>query len=79
MGINYVLSHSDVLIYPNPSTGKITISILELEHSISKIEIIGWLGRITFSKEYLNNGLSDVQIDLSSLSKGNYVLNKDHR
>ena len=74
VGINDVLTNSDMLIYPNPSTGKITISIPELEHSKGKIEVFDVLGRNTFSQEYLNIGLSDLQIDLSALSKGNYIL-----
>jgi hypothetical protein len=68
------LSDSDFLIYPNPSTGKIIISISESEHSKTKIDVIDILGRNTFSEEYLSIGSSDLQIDLSTLSKGNYIL-----
>lgn len=74
VGINDDLTNADMLIYPNPSTGIITISIPELEHSKGKIEVFDVLGRNTFSEEYLNIGLSDLQIDLSALSKGNYIL-----
>ncbi|MEP7265702.1 MAG: CHRD domain-containing protein [Bacteroidota bacterium] len=74
VGINSDLSNSDLLIYPNPSAGKITISIPELEHSKAKIEIFDLLGRNIFTEEYINTGSSDLQIDLSSLSKGNYIL-----
>ena len=63
-----------MLIYPNPSAGKITISIPGLEHSKGKIEVFDLLGRNTFSEEYLNIGSSDLQIDLSTLSKGKYIL-----
>ncbi len=74
VGINEELLNFDVLITPNPSTGKITISIPELEHSKCKIEIFDLLGRNTLSEEYLNIGASDLQIDLSALSKGSYIL-----
>jgi len=73
-GINDDLSTSDMLIYPNPSTGKITMSIPDLEHSKGKIEVYDLLGRNTFIEEYVNTGSSDLQIDLSTLSKGNYIL-----
>ena len=68
------LSNSDMQIYPNPSTGKITISIPELANSKGKMEVFDLLGRNTFSEEYLNIGSSDLHIDLSTLSKGNYIL-----
>lgn len=74
VGINDDLSNADMLIYPNPSAGKITISIPGLEHSKGKIEVFDLLGRNTFSEEYSNIGSSDLQIDLSTLSKGNYIL-----
>lgn len=74
VGINDDLSDSDMLIYPNPSAGKITISIPKLEHSEGKIEVFDLLGRKTFSEEYVNMGLSGFQVDLSTLSKGNYIL-----
>jgi hypothetical protein len=67
-------SNSSLLIYPNPAAGKIRISIPELEHSTAKIEVFDLLGRTNFSKEYSSIGSSDLQIDLSSLSKGNYIL-----
>lgn len=73
-GINDALSNSGMLIYPNPSTGKLTISIPELEHSNGKVEVFDLLGCNTLSQEYLSIGSSDLQIDLSTLSKGNYIL-----
>lgn len=74
VGINDDLLNSDMLIYPNPSEGKLTISVPELVHSKGKIEVFDLSGRNIFSEEYLNNGLSDLQLDLSTLTKGNYIL-----
>ncbi len=68
------LSNADLLIYPNPTAGKLRISVPELKHSKAKIEVIDLLGRTAFSKEYSSVGSSDLQLDLSSFSKGNYIL-----
>ena len=73
-GINDDLSTSDMRIYPNPSTGKIAISLPEPEHSNGKIEIFDLSGRNLFSKEYVHIASSDLHLDLSALSKGNYIL-----
>ncbi len=79
-GINDVVSNSGMLIYPNPSKGKITIALPGLDHSKGKIEVYDLAGRNIYSENYSNTGRAGVQIDLSTLSKGNYilkVLNKD--
>jgi len=74
VGINDDLTNSDLLIYPNPSEGKIKISLPEFEYSNVKIEILDLIGRNTFSEEYFNIGSSDLQLDLSTLAKGSYIL-----
>ena len=67
-------ANADLLIYPNPTAGKLKISVPELKHSTAKIEVIDLLGRTTFSRENSKIGTSDLQLDLSSLAKGNYIL-----
>jgi hypothetical protein len=62
------------LMYPNPSRGKITISIAGFENSRAKIEVFDLLGRTTFTNEFPGIGSADLQIDLSTLSKGNYIV-----
>jgi len=64
----------DALVYPNPSTGKITIALPESVNSKIKIEVFDLLGRMTFSKEYASIRSSELEVDLSALSKGNYLL-----
>lgn len=74
LGTKSNLSNIDLLIYPNPTAGKLRISLPELKNSTAKIEVFDLLGRTTFSKEYSGIGSSDLQLDLSSLAKGNYIL-----
>ncbi len=64
----------DFIVYPNPSAGKIIISLPEFRNSNTKIEIFDLLGRTTFSEEYSSINSSELEIDLSTLSKGNYFL-----
>lgn len=64
----------DFIVYPNPSTGKITIATSEFKNAKTKIEVFDLLGRTAFSKEYPSVGSSELKIDLGALSKGNYLL-----
>ncbi len=64
----------DFLVYPNPSSGKITISIPGFENLQAKIEVFDLLGRTTFTDEYSSIGSTEMQLDLSALSKGNYIV-----
>jgi CHRD domain-containing protein/type IX secretion system substrate protein len=66
-------SNFDFIIYPNPSAGKMTISIPEFNNPKTKIEIFDLLGRTTFSEEY-SGVKSELKVDLSTLSKGNYIM-----
>ncbi|HMK06022.1 MAG TPA: CHRD domain-containing protein [Flavobacterium sp.] len=74
LAANSYASNFDFLVYPNPSAGKITVSIPEFKNSKANIEVFDLLGRITFSEENSSIGSSELKIDLSSLSKGNYIL-----
>ncbi len=71
-------SNFDFLIYPNPSSGTITISIPQPVNSKAKIEVFDLLGRIAFTKEYSGIGSSGEEIDLRTLSQGNYIVRVSH-
>jgi hypothetical protein len=71
---NNISLNPDLLIYPNPSAGKIMLSIPEFKNTKAKIEVFDLLGRIAFSEESSTTGYSEWKIDLSALAKGNYVL-----
>jgi hypothetical protein len=67
---NILNSNNGIIIFPNPSTGKFAI-----RHSgqlnPDKIEVVNLLGETVYTIPALNNGN---EIDLSSLSKGVYLL-----
>jgi hypothetical protein len=64
----------DFVVYPNPSAGIVTIAMPELNAQKAKIEVFDVLGRTTFSEAHSSIGTSELKVDLSALSKGNYIL-----
>lgn len=60
-------------IYPNPSTGILTIEIDYAQYRDLNLEIINMLGEKVFEKVYMDQK-SIEQIDLSSFSKGIYFV-----
>lgn len=53
VGIDDDLTNSDMLIYPNPSSGEITISIPEFQPAKGKIEVLDLSGRNILHEEFL--------------------------
>ncbi len=75
LGINETnLDSLNVVVSPNPSNGKITIALPEQINSKYTITIIDLLGRIAFVKTYLHTISNEIDIDLSHLEKGNYLI-----
>lgn len=71
-------SHSDVThinIYPNPSNGKFTINIETSKSEKYRLEIFDLDGKIVSKNVYTVNkdNILNEEIDLSELSKGNYI------
>src|SRR5437868_3835942 len=67
-GINESLNGGRVSIYPNPTTGKVTINTSSLNSDKLKIEIIDEIGKTSFIKE-VKLPANDVTIDMSILNK----------
>jgi len=64
----------DVVVYPNPSNGKITLLLSEEYTSEIKIEIIDLVGRVTKNLNYSTLISNEINVDLSNLEKGNYLI-----
>ncbi len=60
---------SDVEIYPNPSSGLITIDLHN--NNVDKLEIVDVIGKLQYSKVKVNNV---TKLDLSKLNKGVYFI-----
>ena len=65
------IQFSGVNIYPNPTNGVVNISFVD--NSIKKIEIVDLLGKKIYSHTISDN--KNLTIDLSTLSKGIYMVN----
>jgi hypothetical protein len=72
-GINETLNGGRVSIYPNPTTGKVTINTSSLNSDKLKIEIIDAIGKTSFIKE-VKLPADEVAFDLSKLNKGVYFV-----
>ena len=72
-GINELLNGGRVSIYPNPTTGKVTINTSSLNSDKLKIEIFDAIGKIDFIKE-VKLPANEVAFDLSGLNKGVYFV-----
>lgn len=66
---------TQVSYHPNPSNGRIHFIANGLTSKELDIEVIDMYGRIVFTKNYTANGAQfESQLDLSSMSKGMYVI-----
>lgn len=73
-GISSVSYRDYVNVYPNPSTGIVTLDIsLEAVQDIS-IRLVNLLGREVYTRNLENAGNLKLQMDLSHLSQGIYIL-----
>ena len=63
-------------IYPNPSSDLVNIEMYSNENQLVNISIIDLSGKQVIETIYsLSNGKNVISLDLSKLSKGNYILN----
>ena len=63
---------TDFVIYPNPTNSLVTISLQNSTENINSITIINILGKKV--KEIANTTSSEINVDVSNLSKGIYLV-----
>ena len=71
LGITNLNKESEISVYPNPATDNITITSGIPFHNLS-VKIYTILGQLAQNKNNLNG--TQINIDVSDLSKGNYIL-----
>ena len=76
VGIKEENSTLALSVFPNPSTGQLTIITLK-NNEVIKAEITDLQGKIIFSKDLTNSSeiVNQHQINVTSLAKGLYILN----
>lgn len=71
VGVNELLNDDHVVVYPNPASGTINISINDHSYSAVTIRCFDVLGNEVFEKKTFNKSVS---IDVSEFSKGIYFI-----
>jgi hypothetical protein len=74
-GVNFIDENNSVSIFPNPSNGKIKLTIDQADNStIVPTKVYNVLGKIIFNSNFQMDASSNFQIDLSSQPDGIYFL-----
>lgn len=68
------LADNSILVYPNPTTGVLTVDMSHLT-VMNSIEVVDLNGRTVVNKTAINAG--STQLDLSSLQNGFYIIKVD--
>ena len=71
VGISENAKTPSVMIYPNPASNKLTINLNSTSHH--DIKIINTLGQVSAS--YSVESQKNVQLDVSALQSGSYIVN----
>jgi hypothetical protein len=69
--ITVINNKSEMLIFPNPTTGVLNIRLSEQETKLSRIEIYNSMGELVISKEIANN---HYLLDMSPYNQGIYFI-----
>jgi len=75
VNINESTFNGNLSIYPNPSKGNFVLELKGVENDIYTLAITDILGKEVFVKTIDVKGLAKEYIDLSTYSKGTYLLN----
>jgi hypothetical protein len=69
--------NSDMLIFPNPTDGLLTVQLKDDSGFLVKLSLTDLSGRKVFYQEIHGSGEKQMTIDLRHLSPGIYILNSD--
>ena len=77
---NYVLDTIDFNIFPNPISGnKLNLQYVSLDAGVLDIKVFDLRGRVLFEqRENVIPGEQNIDINITSLSTGNYIINLDN-
>ena len=67
-------SENKIKITPNPSTGNVTLQLIDKRKSIKKVEIYNLKGQAVYSQKSIVTGKRIIVVDISGLEKGIYIL-----
>jgi hypothetical protein len=69
------LSLAEIKLFPNPSNGNVTVTINAIDANTATVEVTNLLGQVVYTiNDELTAGNNEIQLDLSSLEAGQYVV-----
>jgi hypothetical protein len=66
-----IANNSELVVFPNPTTGLLTIQLSDRELKLSYVEIYNSMGDLVISKEIANN---DFLLDMTAYNQGIYFI-----
>ena len=70
---NAITNDKLLLVYPNPTSGMVTINLnITTDETINKIEIYNLIGDLVYQK--INLTSNTIPLDVSKLNSGNYLI-----
>ena len=73
---NYKLETANYTVYPNPTTGKLSVVSSQLSEMGGEVVIYGVVGQVVFTSA-LSSTSTETTIDISHLANGMYFLKID--
>ena len=74
ISVNFYVSSSSIIVYPNPANNKIWIDVVNKNASQTKIEIRTLDGRLLFENESNSLGNTRISVDLKEFASGIYIV-----
>ncbi len=75
VGINQIQKSDDLFnIYPNPANNQLKIKALNINYEVQELTLLSMNGDIVIHKTYNSNNLPIIELDVSILEKGAYLL-----
>ncbi len=75
LSIEEISSNDRITVYPNPATDEFNIQMSEVLGSNSKIQMINTSGQVVLTLDNLQGTNLPIQVDVSKLPSGLYILN----
>lgn len=73
-GVQETMSDAEVLVFPNPTNGQVTIDLSGLDYKTTTIEVIDITGKVIHTESFGNNTEARVTVDLSQHAPGIYFV-----
>ena len=77
IGINENLQNSNMTLYPNPSKGRVTIDLVQETKYVTIVKVLSLSGELVSDLE-IETGLKEMQLDMSVLAPGSYIIDLEN-